>query len=105
VSPIPEIGLQLEHMIIVYAPVEFQKSHVRLWLPESASLYIEHHGHRYERVHSFSQFQLFAVDAAEAIKEPTAGKDGTVTETHYRSTAPALIRPSPAVYARSDSQN
>jgi hypothetical protein len=103
VSPIPEIGLQLEHMIIVYAPVEFQKSHVRLWLPESASLYIDHHGHRYERVHSFSQFQLFSVDAAEAIKEP-AGKDGTVTETHFRSTTPAPIRPSPAVYARSDGQ-
>jgi hypothetical protein len=72
VSPIPLIDLQREHQVTVYAPVEFQKRHVRLWLPESTSLYIAHRGHRYVRVHSFSQFQLFAVDVA--IKEP--GKDG-----------------------------
>jgi hypothetical protein len=71
VSPIPQIDLQLEHQVIVYAPVEFQKRHVRLWLPERTSLYIAHRGHRYVRVHSFSQFQLFAVDVA--IKE--LGKD------------------------------
>jgi hypothetical protein len=71
VSPIPLIDLQVEHQVIVYAPVEFQKRHVRVWLPESTSLYIAHRGHRYVRVHSFSQFQLFAVDVA--IKEP--GKD------------------------------
>lgn len=75
VSPIPQIGLQLEHQIIVYAPVEFQKNHVRLWLPQSASIYIAHRGHRYERVHNFSQFQLFSVDAAQAIKEPVANLD------------------------------
>jgi hypothetical protein len=72
VSPIPLIDLQREHQVIVYAPVEFQKRHVRLWLPESTSLYIAHRGHRYVRVHSFSQFQLFSVDVA--IKEPS--KDG-----------------------------
>jgi hypothetical protein len=71
VSPIPLIDLQVEHQVIVYAvyaPVEFQKRHVRVWLPESTSLYIAHRGHRYLRVHSFSQFQLFSVDVA--IKEP-----------------------------------
>ena len=73
-SPIPLIDLQLEHQVIVYAPVEFKKGHVRLWLPESTALYIAHRGHRYERVHSFSQFQLFSVDAI--IKVPTASNDG-----------------------------
>ena len=69
-SPVPQLDLQLEHQIIIYAPVEFPKSHVRLWLPESASFYIAYHGHRYQRVHNFSQFQLFSVDAVSAIKEP-----------------------------------
>ena len=71
VAPIPQIDLQVEHFVICYAPVEFHNRQVRLWLPESASLYIAYHGHRYERVHNFSQFQLFSVDAAPAIKEPT----------------------------------
>jgi tetratricopeptide (TPR) repeat protein len=74
ISPVPQIGLQLEHLVIGYAPVEFQERRVRLWLPESASLYIDYHRHRYERVHTFSQFQLFSVDTADAIKEPITNK-------------------------------
>jgi hypothetical protein len=40
VSPVPQIGLKLEHLVIGYAAVEFQRRPVRLWLPESASPYI-----------------------------------------------------------------
>jgi tetratricopeptide (TPR) repeat protein len=76
VAPIREINLNMEHMIISYAPVEFPARHIRLWLPESAALYISYQGHRYERVHSFGQFQLFSVEVNEAIKEPAAGNDG-----------------------------
>lgn len=76
IAPIRPIDLQLEHLVISYAPVEFRARHIRLWLPESASLYVAFHGHRYERVHSFGQFQLFEVDANEAIKEPIASDDG-----------------------------
>jgi hypothetical protein len=50
--------------------VEFQEHHTRLWLPESTSLHITYHGRRYERVHTFSQFLLFSVDAAPVIKGP-----------------------------------
>jgi hypothetical protein len=75
VSSIPQIDLQMEHLVIVYAPIDFQKSHVRLWLPASASLYLSYRGHRYERVHNFSQFQLFSVDAARVIKEPITSRD------------------------------
>jgi tetratricopeptide (TPR) repeat protein len=75
VSPIPQIDLQMEHLVIVYAPVDFQKGHVRLWLPASASLYLTYRGRRYERVHNYSQFQLFSVDSAQAIKEPIASGD------------------------------
>ena len=74
VSPIPEIALQLEHLVIGYALVEFQKHQVRLWLPESASLYIVYQRRHYQRVHSFSQFQLFSVDSDETIKEPITSK-------------------------------
>ena len=71
-SPISGIGLDLEHLVIGYAPVEFRNHTVRLWLPESASLYIAYRGRRYEREHRFSHFQLFSVDSAEAVKEPAA---------------------------------
>jgi tetratricopeptide (TPR) repeat protein len=75
VSPIPQIDLQVEHLVIAYAPVDFQKRHVRLWLPESASLYIGYRGHRYERKHNFSDFQLFWVDAGQTIKDSNPNKD------------------------------
>ena len=74
VAPIPNINLQREHQVINYAPVEFPKRHLRLWLPESSSLYIAYRGRRYERVHRFSQFQVFSVDSAEAVKEPSPAK-------------------------------
>ena len=74
VAPIPNINLQREHQVINYAPVEFSKRHDRLWLPESTSLYIAYRGRRYERVHRFSQFQIFSVDSAEAVKEPSPAK-------------------------------
>jgi tetratricopeptide (TPR) repeat protein len=74
VAPIAEIDLQVEHQVISYAPVEFPKRQVRLWLPDSSSLYIAYRGHRYERVHTFSQFQLFSVESTQAVKEPTANK-------------------------------
>jgi len=75
VSPLPEIDLQRDHLAIAYAPVDFEKRHVRLWLPESASLYVGYRGRRYERKHSFGQFQLFSVDTGETVREPIAGTD------------------------------
>jgi len=78
VSPIPQIDLQVEHLVIAYAPVDFQKRHVRLWLPESASLYIGYRGHRYERKHNFSDFQLFWVDTGQTTKDPNPNKDAQV---------------------------
>jgi len=76
VSALPQIDLRREHFIIEYAPVEFQNHAIRLWLPDHTFLYMEYHGHRYQRVHNFSQFQLFSVDATQAIKEPMVNKDG-----------------------------
>ena len=69
-EPIPAIELQKEHLVIEYAPVEFRRRDLRLWLPQSATLYVDFHGRRYARTHQFSDFQLFSVDTVEKIKEP-----------------------------------
>jgi len=74
-EPISDINLQMEHLVIEYGPVEFRKRDLRLWLPESATLYIDYRGHRYERKHQFSDFELFSVETVQKIKEPTVGKD------------------------------
>ena len=69
-SRIPQIDFNLEHLVIDYAPLEFKTHSVRLWVPQSAALYIAYKGHRYERVHTFNHFHLFSVDSDQAIKEP-----------------------------------
>ena len=76
VAPIPQIELQIEHLDISYAPVAFPKRNLRLWLPESASLFMAFRGHRYARLHTFNQFQLFFVDTEQKVKEPQARQDG-----------------------------
>jgi hypothetical protein len=73
VTPIPQIRLQREHLDIAYAPVEFDKPKLRIWLPESASIEITYRGHSYQRVHKFSHFQLFLVVTEQTIKEPGRG--------------------------------
>jgi len=75
VSPIPQVNLEREHLVISYAPVEFQNHQLRLWLPENASVDIVFHGHRHQRVHNFTRFQIFSVDSQQAIKEPPAAED------------------------------
>jgi len=74
--PIPEIRLQQEHLDISYAPVEFDKSKFRVWLPEKAALRINYRGRSYERVHRFSHFQLFLVVTEETVKAPSPGPGG-----------------------------
>lgn len=72
-TPIRQIRLEQEHLDITYAAVDFDKSRFTVWLPESASMQISYRGHRYQRIHKFSHFQLFLVVTEEKIKEPVAG--------------------------------
>jgi len=58
---------------IAYAPVDFAKNKLHLWLPKSATMHIGYRGHRYRRIHTFSHFQLFLVDTNEKVKEPEPG--------------------------------
>ncbi len=74
VSPIPQIELQLEHMVIEYAPIDFSARQERLWLPKSTDVYLAYHGHHYERTHIFSQFRLFSVDSSETVKNKLASE-------------------------------
>lgn len=75
-APIPQIRLELEHLDIAYAPVDFDKSKFTVWLPEKASLQINYRGRNYQRIHKFSHFQLFLVVTEERVKEPIPGPGG-----------------------------
>jgi tetratricopeptide (TPR) repeat protein len=77
-AALPEINLQVEHLDVAYAPVEFSKRRFRLWLPEKASMHIHYRGHRYQRVHTFSHFQLFLVDTEQRVKEPVLSQRGNL---------------------------
>ena len=69
IEPIGQIRLLREHSDIHYGAVEFRKQNVRLWLPQSAELYMDFRGHRYQRRHSFSNFQLFSVETGQTVGE------------------------------------
>jgi hypothetical protein len=69
-EPIKKVHLEREHLAIEYGPVDFRKGSERLWLPQLADLYIDYHGHRYQRRHKFSDFELFLVESAQVVKGP-----------------------------------
>ena len=94
-EPVPKIRLEVYHFDVAYSPVEFAKCQCRLWLPEQASVHLELQGHRYQRVHKFSHFQLFLVDTAQRVTEPTATGIGgleILTDTQGVDFAPYLQR-------------
>jgi tetratricopeptide (TPR) repeat protein len=72
VAPIPAIRLKAEHAFIEYAPVKFTKSGQELWLPDRAELFLDFHGHRMHRRHSFRNYMLFSVEERQKISEPKA---------------------------------
>jgi tetratricopeptide (TPR) repeat protein len=70
VSPVPQIRLIADHANIEYGPVNFNKSDVKMWLPQSAEVYYDWKGRRIHRRHSFSNYLLFAVDDKQKISVP-----------------------------------
>jgi tetratricopeptide (TPR) repeat protein len=75
VAPLPAIQLKTEHDIIEYAPVKFSKNNQELWLPASAELFLDFHGHRIHRRHYFRNYLLFSVDENQKISDPKAALD------------------------------
>jgi len=70
VRPMPKIRLLSEHVAIDYGPVEFPNRATQLWLPASADLYSDFHGHRFHRRHSYRDYLLFSVDEKQKISPP-----------------------------------
>jgi hypothetical protein len=81
-KPIPEIGLTHEHFNIDYKPVEFHSTGQMVWLPQVAELYVERKNRRYFRRHSFTDFRLFNVDAAQNIQTPAESFSFTNSSDH-----------------------
>jgi len=69
-NPIEEIELKSEHLMIEYKPVEFHSTGQKIWLPDSAELYVERQGKRYYRRHTFSDFKLFNVETTQSLQAP-----------------------------------
>lgn len=70
IRPIPEVRLELHHMIIEYAPVKSANGKYELWLPASAEVFSRFRGRTFRQRHDFSEFALFSVDSAQEIKDP-----------------------------------
>lgn len=68
--PVPEIELWEQHQIIDYTGVRFASTGEEIWLPQDAEVYVERHGKKYDRRHSFSDFRLFNVDTAQNVGGP-----------------------------------
>jgi tetratricopeptide (TPR) repeat protein len=81
VAPIPAIRLKVEHDFIEYAPVKFSKSSQELWLPASAELFLDFHGHRMHRRHYFRNYMLFSVDEKQTISDPKAALESNTTDS------------------------
>jgi hypothetical protein len=81
VKPIKVIDLAYEHLSIEYGEVEFRSHNVQLWLPKTAELYWERHGHRYYRRHDFSDFKVFAVDTHQNQNLPKGSYSFTNTSS------------------------
>jgi len=71
---IPPIRLHIEHLSVDYSAVEFPKRRIQLWLPQSASFYIDINGHRSLNRDRLSNYVLFAVDTNQEIHSPRESK-------------------------------
>jgi hypothetical protein len=69
-KPIVEIELTEQRQEIYYTGVKFASTRQEIWLPEEAEVYVERHGKRYYRRHTFKDFRLFNVDTSQNVKTP-----------------------------------
>lgn len=66
---IPEVRLRLQHEDIEYRPVSFRNGQAEFWLPSSTKFYMDFRGHRFYRLHHFTDFQLFSVGVDQKMKD------------------------------------
>jgi tetratricopeptide (TPR) repeat protein len=78
VSPVPQ--LSVEHQIVEYGAIHFNKQNVDLWLPKSVDLYLEFNRHRYHRRHSFDHYMLFSVNSEPGAQMTKKSAPGETSE-------------------------
>ncbi|MGA8144560.1 MAG: carboxypeptidase-like regulatory domain-containing protein [Candidatus Acidiferrales bacterium] len=81
-KPIPAVGLRDQFEIINYGSVSFHTRKQHLWLPQSAEVYVDRHGRRFYRIHTFTDFKLFTVDTDQNIHAPKESYCFTNTSDH-----------------------
>jgi Flp pilus assembly protein TadD len=69
-EPVQILGLTRDHLLVDYGPVSFTSSNTTLWLPWSAEMHMELHGHRYHHMHYLTDYMLFGVDSNHKIGKP-----------------------------------
>jgi tetratricopeptide (TPR) repeat protein len=69
-EPVQILGLTRDHLLVDYGPVNFVTSTTTLWLPWSAEMHMELHGHRYHHKHYLTDYMLFEVDTNHKIGKP-----------------------------------
>jgi len=79
IAPIPEIRLAADYTAIEYGPVHFQSKNLDMWLPQTAEVYSDWQGRRFQRRHSFSNYLLFSVDDKEKIMLPKSAEETAPT--------------------------
>jgi hypothetical protein len=67
---IPEIRLRLQHQDIEYRPVHFEQGKTEMWLPSTSDFYMDFQGHRFHRLHRFTDFKLFSVGLQQSLDNP-----------------------------------
>jgi hypothetical protein len=67
---IPEIRLRLQHQDIEYRPVHFEQGKTEMWLPSTSDFYMDFQGHRFHRLHRFTDFKLFSVGLQQSLDKP-----------------------------------
>jgi tetratricopeptide (TPR) repeat protein len=75
-QPLPELKLLAEHQAIDYGPVRFKSRDVTLWLPLDTDLYLDFHGRRIHRRHSFGNYMLFSVEDKQNVSRPAEAPPG-----------------------------
>jgi hypothetical protein len=67
---VPTLKVREWYLSIDYAPVQFRKRNVRVWLPQAVDAYCNYGDHRTIIYHTFSDFRLFSVEANTVIEKP-----------------------------------
>lgn len=69
-EPMKELELARDHISIDYGLVQFNKTQMELWLPWSAEIFLDLHGHHYHHRHTLSNYAMFGVETNNKISAP-----------------------------------